>query len=87
MKNEIRKIAKDSGFILPHPDAPIGQDVIISPQWEIQKELDTFSKAIVLECCKMVNVHMQHNNPNDSLLVIDIKERFGIELNDIPDSK
>ncbi len=37
-----------------------------------------FANAMILECCNMINAHMQHNNPNDSLLVLDIKERFGI---------
>jgi len=38
-----------------------------------------FAKAIIQECCNMVNNHMQWNNPNDSLLVLDIKEKFGIK--------
>lgn len=40
--------------------------------------LDKFAKSIVLECVDMVNKHVQHNNPNDCLLALDIKERFGL---------
>lgn len=34
---------------------------------------------IIKECCDMVNKHHQYNNPNDCLLVLDIKEHFGVE--------
>ena len=37
-----------------------------------------FARAIVQECCTMVNKHVQWNNPNDCLLVLDIKEKFEI---------
>jgi len=40
---------------------------------------EKFAELIVRECCDMVNKHMQRNNPNDYLLVLDIKEKFGIE--------
>ena len=42
-------------------------------------ELEMFAQLIVEECCDRVNRHQQHNNPNDCLLVLDIKEHFGIE--------
>ena len=38
-----------------------------------------FAELIVSECCDMVNKHHQYNNPNDCLLVLDIKEHFGVE--------
>jgi hypothetical protein len=38
-----------------------------------------FAELIVRECCDMVNRHTQHNNPNDCLLVLDIKEHFGVK--------
>lgn len=41
--------------------------------------LKDFAKNVVLECCKMVNGHVQWNNPNDCLLVLDIKEKFRID--------
>lgn len=44
----------------------------------------------VREVCKMINAHMQHHNPYDCLLVLDIKEKFGIEANeglDLPCNK
>lgn len=43
------------------------------------KNLEKFAELIVGECCDMVNKHTQHNNPNDCLLVLDIKEHFGVE--------
>lgn len=36
----------------------------------------------VRECCRMVNEHMQGNNPYDSLLTITIKDYFGMEVNE-----
>ncbi len=44
-----------------------------------EDELEKFAELIVRECCDMVNKHLQHNNPNDCLLVLDIKEKFGVE--------
>ena len=44
-----------------------------------EHELKKFAELIVRECCDMVNKHMQRNNPNDCLLVLDIKEKFGVE--------
>jgi hypothetical protein len=44
-----------------------------------------FANLVILECCDMVNAHIQYNNPNDSLLVLDIKERFGIDV--LPDNE
>ena len=41
-------------------------------------DLELFAQLIVEECCDMVNRHQQHNNPNDCLLVLAIKERFGV---------
>jgi hypothetical protein len=40
----------------------------------------------VREVCKMINAHMQYNNPNDCLLVLNIKENFGIEPNEESES-
>ncbi len=40
---------------------------------------EKFAELIVRECCDMVNKHHQYNNPNDCLLVLDIKEHFGVE--------
>ena len=44
-----------------------------------EETLEKFAQMIIGECCDMVNKHLQHNNPNDCLLVLDIKERFGVE--------
>ena len=44
-----------------------------------KKEIEAFARQIVLECCKMANEHIQHNNPNDCLLVLKIKEKFGLD--------
>jgi hypothetical protein len=38
-----------------------------------------FTELVVQECCGIVNKHVQWNNTNDCLLVLDIKEHFGIE--------
>ena len=40
---------------------------------------EKFARLLILECCDMVNKRMRHNNPNDCLLVLDIKEHFGVE--------
>jgi hypothetical protein len=45
-------------------------------------EEDQVIKNAVRECCKMINAHMQGSNPYDSLLVLQIKEHFGIEPNE-----
>lgn len=42
-------------------------------------ELQKFAELMVKECCDMVNSHVQHNNPNDSLLALKIKEHFGVD--------
>jgi hypothetical protein len=44
-----------------------------------ESELQKFAELIVKACCDMVNKHHQYNNPNDCLLVLDIKEHFGVE--------
>ncbi len=44
-----------------------------------QSALDDFALRIIKECCGMVNAHMKHNNPHDSILTLKIKEHFGIE--------
>lgn len=43
------------------------------------QDLVEFAQQVVLEVCIMINAHVQHNNPNDCLLVLDIKEKFGME--------
>lgn len=40
---------------------------------------EKFAELIIQECCNMVNAHIQHNNPYDCPLVLDIKEHFGVE--------
>jgi len=44
-----------------------------------EEELDKFAEVIIRECCSIVNDRTQHNNPNDCLTVLDIKEHFGVE--------
>lgn len=44
-----------------------------------RQELEKFALLIVKKCCDMINQNRQHNNPNDCLMVLDIKERFGVE--------
>ena len=38
-----------------------------------------FAELIVRDICDMVNKHIQWNNPNDCPVVLDIKERYGVE--------
>ena len=48
--------------------------------WIVPDEaLENLVKLVVQECCDIVNRRTQHNNPNDCLTVLDIKEHFGIE--------
>lgn len=58
------------------------EDATLSTADSLDEKLELFATIIIKECCKMVNNHMQHNNPYDCLLVINIKERFGIISND-----
>ena len=37
-----------------------------------------FAELLVRECVGLVNEQLQHNNPNDSLLALKIKEHFGV---------
>ena len=38
-----------------------------------------FAELIIQQCCEMINRQHQYNNPHDCLLVLDIKEHFGVE--------
>ena len=38
-----------------------------------------FAELLIRECVGLVNLQLQHNNPNDSLLALKIKEHFGVE--------
>jgi len=58
----------------------------LNPTKETMSEIDhaarltAFAELIVKECCSMVNAHVQQTwNPNDCLLVLDIKEHFSME--------
>lgn len=42
-------------------------------------QLEKFARLIVRECVGLVNEQLQHNNSNDSLLALKIKEHFGVE--------
>ncbi len=44
----------------------------------IGNDIEKFANSLIQECCDMVNQHYQWNNPNDSLLVLKIKEKFGL---------
>ncbi len=51
-----------------------------SPEFEgYEVDQEKFAELIVRECCDKINNHIQINNPNDCLLVLDIKEHFGVE--------
>ena len=40
---------------------------------------EKFAELIIRECVGLINEQLQHNNPNDSLLALKIKEHFGVE--------
>jgi hypothetical protein len=61
-------------------DKIYGEACITAGYLDEREFLEKFAQLIIRECCDMVNKHTQHNNPNDCLLVLDIKERFGVEL-------
>jgi hypothetical protein len=44
-------------------------------------DVEKFAKLIIDQCCKMINTHVQHNNPYDCIPVLNIKEYFDIEPN------
>jgi hypothetical protein len=56
-----------------------GEACITAGYLDEREFLQEFAKLIIRECADMINKHTQHNNPNDCLLVLDIKERFGVE--------
>jgi hypothetical protein len=71
MNERIQELIKQASYnIMETNGAPI-----ISNEFNKEK----FAELIVRECCDMVNKHLQHNNPNDCLLVLDIKEKFGVQ--------
>jgi hypothetical protein len=71
MNERIQELIKQTSYnIMETNGAPI-----ISNEFNKEK----FAELLIRECCDMVNKHLQHNNPNDCLLVLDIKEKFGVE--------
>lgn len=47
-------------------------------QFQTDEVFERFAELIVRECAGLVNEQLQHNNPNDSLLALKIKEHFGV---------
>ena len=47
--------------------------------WEEADKQD-LAETVAKEICDMINSHTQHNNANDCLLVLKIKEHFGIKV-------
>lgn len=56
-----------------------GEACIAAGNLDEREFCEKFAQLIVKKCCAIVNQNRQHNNPNDCLLVLDIKEHFGIE--------
>ena len=54
---------------------------LANPNTILYHEVDEFSQDLINRVCKMINEHIQYNNPNDCLLVLSIKDYFGIEPN------
>jgi len=49
---------------------------------DVTDAVKVFAELLIKDCCSMVNSHVQWNNPNDCLLVISIKESYGITPNE-----
>ena len=85
MNKRIEELIVQAGnYVNETYTGPVPATFTGNPEWH--KEFDKwtrfnekFAELIVQECCTMVNKHMQHNNSNDCLLVLDIKEHFGVE--------
>ena len=45
------------------------------------EELEQFSHALILRCCRILHERHAGNNPYDSPDIMAIKEHFGIEVN------
>jgi cyclopropane fatty-acyl-phospholipid synthase-like methyltransferase len=44
--------------------------------------INNFAEQIILKCCEIAQARTQNmNNPFDSMVVLDIKEYFGLEAN------
>jgi hypothetical protein len=74
MNERIKLLAKDAGINL----TPAQFSGVLEDEVD-EFTLEKFAELIVKECCDMVNKQHQYNNPNDCLLVLDIKEHFGVE--------
>jgi hypothetical protein len=74
MNERIKQLARQSGATDENGSRATGVFCFT------EQELNGFAELLIQECCDMVNKHLQHrNNPNDCILVLDIKEKFGIE--------
>ena len=75
MNKRIKELAEQASHFISDLER-----VQIYSMMEIHNMYNTkFAELIVRECCDMVNKHHQYNNPNECLLVLDIKEHFGVE--------
>jgi hypothetical protein len=77
MNDLIKNLAYKTNLTIYAPEGLGGGGYI-----DNEREIEAFARAIVLECCTMINKHTQWNNPNDCLLVLDIKDKFGMEANE-----
>ena len=71
MNERIKELAFQAGFIGESMNPIIGTSQVTA--------LENFAELIVRDICNMVNKHIQWNNPNDCPVVLDIKERYGVE--------
>ena len=69
MNKRIEELAEQCTTIYNSTTFPVDKDF----------DYEKFAELIIQDCCDMVNKCMQHNNPYDCLLVLDIKEHFGFE--------
>ena len=69
MNERVLELAIQAGLKKPHAS---DREYIGDFDWR------KFGDLIVRECVGLVNEQLQHNNPNDSLLALKIKEHFGV---------
>ncbi len=70
-KNIEQLVKKSNGCYFDEDGKPLNNMLI-------GNDIEKFANSLIQECCDMVNQHHQWNNPNDSLLVLKIKEKFGL---------
>jgi hypothetical protein len=79
MNERVKDLIIKAGWTNAYTDPKYGFEPVFEGEDRNLACIEKFAELIVKECCDMVNKHHQYNNPNDCLLVLDIKEHFGVE--------